>query len=368
MGSGDAPSGFGIDPESIEWFRYPRVAAHLRGRPWLESQVLLGLAPHTVEAYGRGAEDFLAFCDRAGVDAVAASRETILQYVGDLRGRPAKRGRRGADVSSASGLANATMQQRLTAVRLFYDFLIEENVRDTNPVGRGRFTPGKAAFRSRADRGMLPRQHALPWIPTDQQWRELLLVARSEPIRNRCMLAFAYDAGLRREELCSLASDDLDPAHRTLRVRAETTKGKRQRTVPYSASAGELLRQYLSHRRSMSRERGPLFLSESRRNYGSPITLWTWSKVVQGMADRAGLPRFSTHTLRHLCLTDLARAGWEIHEIATFAGHRNTTTTQQYIHLSGRDLAQRMERGMDQIHAWRMRLLAAEFGRDEIES
>jgi len=25
-------------------------------------------------------------------------------------------------------------------VRLFYDFLMEENVRETNPVGRGRFT------------------------------------------------------------------------------------------------------------------------------------------------------------------------------------------------------------------------------------
>jgi integrase len=34
------------------------------------------------------------------------------------------------------------------------------------------------------------------------------------------------------------------------------------------------------------------------------------------------MPQFSTHTLRHLCLTDLARAGWELHAIATFAGHR----------------------------------------------
>jgi len=38
------------------------------------------------------------------------------------------------------------------------------------------------------------------------------------------MLALAYDSALRREELCSLRTDDLDPAHRTLRVRAETTK------------------------------------------------------------------------------------------------------------------------------------------------
>jgi hypothetical protein len=51
------------------------------------------------------------------------------------------------------------------------------------------------------------------------------------------------------------------------------------------------------------------------------VPLWTWSKVVRKIALRADVPRFSTHALRHLCLTDLARAGWELHAIATFAGH-----------------------------------------------
>ena len=66
------------------------------------------------------------------------------------------------------------------------------------------------------------------------------------------------------------------------------------------------------------------------------------------------MPRFSTHTTRHLCLTDLARMGWELHAIAAFAGHRSTDSTLAYIHLSGRDLADKLARGMDQIHAWRV--------------
>jgi integrase/recombinase XerD len=92
---------------------------------------------------------------------------------------------------------------------------------------------------------------------------------------------------------------------------------------------------------------------ESHRNHSAPITTWTWSKVIRGIALRAGIPRFSTHTLRHLCLTDLARAGWELHAIATFAGHRSLATTLQYIHLSGRDLASKLAQGMAQVHAWR---------------
>jgi Phage integrase family len=62
-------------------------------------------------------------------------------------------------------------------------------------------------------------------------------------------------------------------------------------------------------------------------------------------AVQAGVPRFSTHTTRHLCLTDLARMGWELHAIAAFAGHRSTDSTLTYIHLSGRDLADRLNRG-----------------------
>ena len=129
--------------------------------------------------------------------------------------------------------------------------------------------------------------------------------------------------------------------------------------MPYSAVSGELLRAYLAHRAGISRARGPLFLSESRRNHAAPLTPWTWSKVVRRIALAAGVPRFGTHTLRHLCLTDLAHAGWELHAIATFAGHRNPATTLQYIHLSGRDLAGKLSSGMDHVHAWRIRMLTA---------
>ena len=85
------------------------------------------------------------------------------------------------------------------------------------------------------------------------------------------------------------------------------------RVVPYSATTGVLLQAYLDERKKLSAARGPLFLSMSDRNRAKPVTLWTWSKVVRGIALRAGVSRFSTHTTRHLCLTGLARAGWELH-------------------------------------------------------
>jgi integrase/recombinase XerD len=349
-----------VDPDQIRWERYPAVAQDSLARRWVEGEALLGLAPNTIDAYARALQDFLTFCQRSELRPAEATRDQIVQYVGDLRRRPNPRGANVLALDSGAGLSNATLQQRLTAVRLFFDYLIEEGLRETNPVGRGRYTPGKA-FGGRRDRELLPRFKKLPRIPTEEQWQAFLQAAKAEPIRNRCMLALAYDAGLRREELCLLQSGDIDPAYRMLRIRAETTKGGRERTVPYSAATGELLKAYLAHRHTLAQSRGPLFLSESRRNLAVPITLWTWSKVVRGIALRAGLPQFSTHTLRHLCLTDLARAGWDLHEIARFAGHRNPATTQQYIHLSGRELAQKLAQGMAQIHALRIRVLSETF-------
>lgn len=343
--------------------RWPMLARCPDALEWVRGQADLGLAPRTLEAYARGLADYLTVCGREAIDPLSAGRAEIARYVRDLVQRPSPRGATIVSIDSGVGLANATLQQRLVVVRLFYDHLIEEGRRDTNPVGRGRYTPGHG-FGGHRERGVVPRFTTLPWIPTDAEWQQILAVARGAPLRTRLMLALAYDAGLRREELCSLRTDDLDPAYRTLRVRAETTKNLRARVVPYSAATGMLLQAYLRHRRALSPVRGLLFLSESRRNRTQPITLWTWSKVTRALAVQAGVSRFSTHTLRHLCLTDLARAGWELHEIAQFAGHRNPATTLLYIHLSGRDLADKLAHSMGHVHAWRRAALADLVGGD----
>jgi integrase len=248
-------------------------------------------------------------------------------------------------VTAVGPAANATIQQHLATLRLFYDYLVEERRCTRNPFRRGE---GAWA------RPPIQREHKLPWIPNEEEWRRFLAAASQERVGNKAMLATSYDAGLRREELCLLETGDIDPSRRTLRVRAETAKNRRERVVPYSATTGELFGVYLDHRRTPTRERGPLFLSESRRNRCAPVSIWTWSKVVAGIARRAGVNGFSPHTLRHLCLTDLARADWDIYEIATFAGHRHKETTTIYVHLSARDLAPKFTAVMDQLHERRL--------------
>ena len=326
----------------VRWERYPRVSENVHAKEWLKFQSTRGLAANTLEAYGRDLDAYLAFLASVGVELQAVVRNVIGAYIQHIAQRPSKRER-----EARTTLSNATLQQHLTVIRLFYDYLVEERVCARHPL---RPTIG--------GRGLIQRHRRLPWIPSEEQWQSILQVCRQEPLRNRVMLAMSYDAALRREEVCSLGTADVDPAHRLLRIRSEATKSRRERIVPYSAPTSDLFSLYLRVRRELSRERGALFLSESFRNVGQPITIWTWSKAVGRIARRCNLPQFTPHTLRHLCLTDLARANWDIHEIATFAGHRSVQTTLLYIHLSGRDLSRKLAVGMAQIHEQRTRMLA----------
>lgn len=238
--------GDGLSGTTVLTKKWPVLCRHEQAAVWLQIWTDLGRAPGTIDAYARGLAEYLLMCEREDVDPVTVNRAHVAVFVRELTSRPHRRGGNVVSIESGSGLANATIQQRLVPVRLFYDFLIEEGVRQSNPVGRGRYTPGGRG--GGHQRGLVPQLAKLPWIPGEQQWLRVLEVARRETVRNRVMLALAYDAALRREELCSLRTEDLDPAHRTLRVRAETTKNRLERVVPYSASTGVLLSGYLAHR------------------------------------------------------------------------------------------------------------------------
>jgi hypothetical protein len=196
--------------------KWPVLGRHERAAEWLRVWTDLGRAPRTIDAYARGLAEYLVMCDREGVDPIAASRAHVAVYVRELTQRLSHRGANVVSIDSGVGLANATIQQRLVPVRLFYDFLMEEGLRGSNPVGRGRYTPCRR--RGGHQRGLVPRLTKLPWIPAEQHWRDILAVVAEEPVRNRVMLALAYDAALRPRGAVFVA-------HRRSRPRAPDAAG-----------------------------------------------------------------------------------------------------------------------------------------------
>jgi len=240
----------------IRWEQYPLVSQHELARTWLQRQAHLQLAPNMVDAYGRCLNDYLGFCAKHNVQPEAITRDLVALYIQDLAHRPNPKGANILSIESGRGLSNSTMQQRITVLRLFCDFLIEQQLRQDNPVGRSQYVPGKA-FGGMRDRGLLPHYHKLPWIPSDSQWQDLLHSLTVEPLRNQVLLLLAYDGALRREELITLEISDFDVAYRQARIRAEHAKNGRERVVGYGKVSSCLLEAYLHHRRALSSERGP---------------------------------------------------------------------------------------------------------------
>jgi integrase/recombinase XerD len=126
--------------------RWPVLARHAQAAAWLQVWADAGRAPRTIDAYARALAEYLHWCERAGVDPITASRAQVASYVRELMSPPGRRGPNVVSFDSGAGLANATLRQRLVAVRLFYDYLVEEGVRESNPVGRGRYTLGAGAL------------------------------------------------------------------------------------------------------------------------------------------------------------------------------------------------------------------------------
>ena len=117
----------------VRWERYPRVAESAHSQAWLRWQCNRGLAANTLEAYGRGLERHLLFLAGRGLAIEAVTRLDIAAYVRDLLS-PGLASSDSLRTDTHDALANATLQQRVTVIRLFYDYLVEEGVRERNPV------------------------------------------------------------------------------------------------------------------------------------------------------------------------------------------------------------------------------------------
>lgn len=349
-----------MTPE-IPWRFYPLVAGHPAARAFVESLAKRQRAAKTIDAYARNLEDFLRTWPGAPPERVLeADAADLDDYLAQLHTRLPARVSRTNGADGDPRLADATIQQRLVTVRLFYDFCLQRGLRRNplSPVVRGQRYGAELA------RGLLPRRRRLPWIPTDDEWRSLLTdLFRHESLRNQTLVLLAYDAALRRQELLGLRLDDVDWAAGLVHVRAEHAKSRRARHVPVSPATERFLSHYVQTVRAHLLDgfggaaAGPLFLSESPRNPAGPLRPGAFNDIVDRLRTRLFLPQLHPHTFRHLRCSVLKRCGVDLADIALFAGHASTQTTQLYVHLAPSEVGRRIRDATTAFDAHMCRLI-----------
>src|SRR6266496_6820111 len=320
----------------IDWKWCPRVAAHELTRNFLISQARLQKTRNTLEAYGRDLDDLLETVADLPIDAVIEADCGLLEeYIDGLYNRPPKHGASSQpQITRITGtrLSLATIRRRVGTARRFYQWLIDRRLRADliNPVPKGA---------KGVSRGPVPSPRQDPWVPDDDTWEHILRhFLEQESLRNQLLLLVCYDGALRRQECLLLRVEDIDHKSLTIKVRAETTKNRKERLVVLSPITYQKLHQYLARERRRLIEdyggdaNGCIFLSESHRNPGQPISVWTFQDVVKKVRKIVGAPALTPHKLRHLMLTDLVSGGMELHEVSYYAGHASLDTTSLYLH------------------------------------
>jgi integrase/recombinase XerD len=145
-------------------------------RKWLSIQSRLGRASATIYAYGRTILSYINFCKSNGIDYENARREHIVNYIHYLSTKHIL-----LKISKIQpGLSNATMQQHIVAIRLYYEFLKEEGVYEDTLITRGKYTKYNGFGVGRI--GLLPHYKNLPWIPNEDQVKPVAGVLTANPV------------------------------------------------------------------------------------------------------------------------------------------------------------------------------------------
>ncbi len=264
-----------------------------------------GARANTLDAYARDLEDARAEI-RGGVKD--ASAEAVEAYIAGLTRR---------------GLSPATARRRISALRQFYRFLLQDNVRADDPTARL-----DAPKRARS----LPKTLTLEEIER--------LIAAAESPRDRALMELLYGAGLRVSELVSLplrAAPKPGQAHMIIEG-----KGGRERLVALGAPALRALQAHLAAREAAlpkadaQRARAERWLFPSASAADGKLTRRRVAQILESAAMKAGLDpaRVSPHVLRHAFATHLVEGGADLRTVQTLLGHADIATTQIYTHVA----------------------------------
>lgn len=267
-----------------------------------------GLAPRTIEAYGRDLKRLVSHLAESGVGSLRAlRREHLVGFVHGLE---------------AAGLSARSRTRALVATRRM--------LRHAGAAGALGDDPTRGLATAKLDR-------KLPRVLRPDESAALIDAAGDDTplgLRDRAMLELLYGSGLRVSELVTLVLGAVDRRAGLLRVMG---KGSRERVVPIGEPALAALDDYLADARptlAKAAKRTVECVFLSRR--GTGMTRQNFFLRLKDIARRAGIPsqRVSPHVLRHAFATDLLEGGADLRAVQSMLGHSDLSTTQIYTHVS----------------------------------
>ena len=268
-------------------------------------EVVRHLSPHTISSYRRDLDSFFTFLKEKH-----DSWEEVQDH--HVRGFVAQERRR--------GLSARSIQRALSSIRSFFNYLLDEEVVETNPA---------ANISSPKSAQLLPKA-----LDTDLVKRLLDFKPQGDiEIRDKAMVELLYSSGLRLSELCGLNMDSISIKERSCRV---VGKGNKTRDLPVGEKAIQSLRDWLLVRENISSDANKaLFLNKN----GKRISTRSVQLRLERLSKKRGLPMVNPHMLRHSFASHILESSGDLRAVQEMLGHSDIGTTQIYTKLDFQHLS-----------------------------
>ncbi|NQW23710.1 MAG: tyrosine recombinase [SAR202 cluster bacterium] len=270
-----------------------------------------GLSENTERVYLADLQSFRQYLAQEKMGLTDMDRQNLRGYLAWL----ATVGRGGEQ-----GFARVSVARKLTVLRTFYKYLVQEGLFRSTPVPSGR------SFKLKVDK-------TLPQFLGQREVTRLMDAPDESTVnglRDKAILETLYACGIRLAEIHGMDITDIKFSQREILVRG---KGSKERMVLFGGPTEDALDRYINESRPKLAS-GPtqaLFLNR----YGERLSRRSFEKLVRRYSVLAGTRNnVHPHTLRHTFATHMLEGGADLRVIQELLGHSSPTTTQIYTHVT----------------------------------
>lgn len=252
---------------------------------------------YTIKNYKLDLTLFFDFLNKSNINYLYLNNDNVLAYLKYL---------------DKMNLKNSTISRRISALRTFYNYLMNEGLINSN------------IFLNVKNPKL---EKKLPNYLNYTEMEELLEsidISTDEGLKRRLLIEMFYSTGCRVSEIINIKVKDIDFKDKKIRIMG---KGSKERIVYY----GDYAKKYLDKYLSKGLDKDYLFVNK----HGDKYTVEEIELIVKDIMKHLSIKTHVTpHTLRHTFATHLLNNGADIRSVQELLGHSNLSTTGIYTHVS----------------------------------
>jgi len=260
-------------------------------------KVELNYSELTIKSYQLDLTDFFEYIESKKINYLTITNHDVRGYLKYL---------------DSCNLKNSTISRRISTLRTFYNYLVDENIVENN------------VFHNVKNPKL---EKKLPNYLNYNEMEELLEsidISTTEGLEKRLLIEMFYSTGCRVSEMINVKISDIDFTNKTIRIMG---KGSKERIVYFGDYASKYLDNYLS------KVKCDKYLFTNKK--GEKLTVNEVEQIVKDIMKHISIKTHVTpHTLRHTFATHLLNNGADIKTVQELLGHANLSTTGIYTHVS----------------------------------